>query len=217
MPNIGATGGSIPAGGTSGQVLNKNTGTDYDASWAAAAPGQPPWTGNRWYTKAGAVNTASGSTFPTAQGGIAFIPVYVPNPCTITTLGIYVPSTGFSYRFALYTDNPASASYGPTNMVGTQASGTAAAGSYLNAAVGWTIPSAAVYWIAFGYSANVTMFTWAPALTMYGVTPSPAAAAPTTHLYTTAYTYSSTLPASMASVAIQFGTGIEPLFGFKAT
>jgi hypothetical protein len=33
---LGASGGGIPSGGTSGQVLKKNSSTDYDVSWATS-------------------------------------------------------------------------------------------------------------------------------------------------------------------------------------
>lgn len=35
MPNIGSTGGAVPAGGAAGYALTKNTATDYDANWFA--------------------------------------------------------------------------------------------------------------------------------------------------------------------------------------
>ena len=56
----GGTGGGSPAGGTTGQVLTKNSGTDYDASWktldisattvSATPPTDPaPQSGDGWY------------------------------------------------------------------------------------------------------------------------------------------------------------------------
>lgn len=56
----GGTGGGAPAGGTTGQVLTKNSGKDYDASWAtldisattvsATPPTDPaPQSGDGWY------------------------------------------------------------------------------------------------------------------------------------------------------------------------
>lgn len=216
--------GIVPAGGASAAVLTKNTGTDYDYSWTATSSGgggggMVPWTASRWVTKPGNATGMGSSTFPPAIGGVAFIPLYIPNACTINTVGFY-GNTGATFRLALYTDNAASTSLGPTTMIGTQVSGSSNAALATTATVSWVVPSAGTYWLAFAYSSNTALNTWFPVASYYLGTAAGQNPVSTsgiyTCFYTTAYTYSSTLPASVASNAMTLGSAAEPVFSFRA-
>lgn len=66
----------LPAGGTTGQVLSKSSGTDYAVSWASVSSGQADspvvlkWTGSAYPTKPAGVNFAEyqGPTDPATLG-----------------------------------------------------------------------------------------------------------------------------------------------------
>lgn len=205
MPNIGSTGGAIPAGGTSGQVLSKNTSTDYDASWVAASAGggQMSWAGGRWFTTG--LDRVNAGPVALASAAVYFVPIYVPNACTISRVGQYVAATAASIKLGLYTDGGSSlASLGPSTQIGTQYAGALTVSAVNSMTVsGWVIPSAGLYWVYYTLSAS------APVECSYGTMPfhptasgsAPPGQSLYSYLQSTPYVYSSTVPASVGASA----------------
>lgn len=204
MPNIGSTGGAVPAGGAQNAVLTKKTATDYDVQWAAASGsggGGASWTGGRWFNPG--ANTAI-----IGQGGWAFannlclLPIYVPNACTISQIGLLSTAT-VTARTALYADSGSGVpSLGPGAMIGTQLSTTltgSATNSNSYAVTGWTIPSAGIYWWAFSVSAAGGMYSATynpPFFSTLGLSSG------SPYRYTPNYTYASTWPADLSTTLL---------------
>lgn len=220
----------VPAGGATGQVLAKASGTDYATGWATPASGggggQVPWSGGRWFTKPGPLYGATAfasSITPNASGGTVLFPHYIPNACTISQVAFYINTSTISFKLALYTDNSASTSTGPTTLIGTQASGGPSGPTTLvtQAVTGWTIPSAGLYWLAYCASGGAALSAWVPTMnfsTSMSTPPVQSSSTQNNYLFTTAFTSFSTLPASLASTAMTAANSSnEPVFSFKAS
>lgn len=95
--SLTGTGTGLPMGGTAGQILAKNTGTDQDVGWAAppvaSGGGQwpfviPPSSTARWYDNrfTCALNSTSVSV---PNGNVYYMPIYTSRTYQITGIGFY--------------------------------------------------------------------------------------------------------------------------------
>lgn len=93
--DTGAAGPGVPVGGTSGQVLTKNSATNYDTTWktpstggSSGSGGFPAWRADRLYIKPTPNNFAS-MTIPNSITTY-FFQGWIPNAITITRMSIYI-------------------------------------------------------------------------------------------------------------------------------
>jgi len=98
--------GAVPTSGSTGQVLAKNSGTNYDVAWVSPAQGYPPLpTGTAAYFKSPFPNS-TGTTGSFTQNQLYYCPVYISNTITVDRLSIACTSftTTASIRCGIYTD-----------------------------------------------------------------------------------------------------------------
>jgi hypothetical protein len=112
----GPAGPGVAAGGTAGQLLTKNSSTDYDTSWQSASgvvAGTAPSHFTLWRSNTG---TAGIYTDPVTSGGslqlsttLQGYPMRIPNACQLTQVHVNVTtaagSTSSTIQVWLYTDN----------------------------------------------------------------------------------------------------------------
>lgn len=103
----GADGQGVPTGGTAGQVLTKDSGTDFDTSWQDASGGGdailPPIQSNEWVLSYGMTNNSGLQSVP--QNILVCNRIYLPAG-SYDNLGCYVSSGGSAssvLRMGLYT------------------------------------------------------------------------------------------------------------------
>lgn len=106
----GTNGAGVPAGGTAGQILTKNTGTDYDSVWATSSASSPLKirTGSGyWHGRGGSVASigALGANYLRAM------PMFFDRACTATSMAIYISTAVASstVRLGIYADDGAGA------------------------------------------------------------------------------------------------------------
>lgn len=230
MPNIGSTGGGMPVGGTSGQVLSKNTGTDYDASWATNTANSlgsvVPWVSGRLYPSVNYFQNGASTGAWVNNTSMVLFPIRIPNACTIAQAGVFTNTTAMAVSFtvALYADSTSAASGGPAARL-TSGALASTGSNYWATTLNYTFTAAATVWVAVGLSATSSVIYMSgktnEGTTMFlgsftqNATLSPTA--PYTCRFTTAYNYS-TFPADMTSVATTLqASSFLPLVCFSIT
>lgn len=108
----------VPAGGAAGQVLAKNSGTDYDASWATGGSGgssssdtmfTPFYTSGWWYARrhgTWAMLDYAGNFANLPASTIYYVPMFIHKAVTINAVALPVgsaPTSGSSVRLGAYT------------------------------------------------------------------------------------------------------------------
>jgi hypothetical protein len=97
MPTIGVVGdaGNAPTGGLNGQVLVKNSATNFDSSWASpsAGPGSgnPIYVSGNYYTNALLTNTLA-TTSAIAADTVFYTPCWIGQAVTMDQVAIYCNS-----------------------------------------------------------------------------------------------------------------------------
>jgi hypothetical protein len=85
----GATGEGVPVGGTTGQVLAKNSGSNYDTAWQHLEPRAVPVnsTSGRYFgVPGGALTVSGGTTLSGSRPNSHYSPFVVRHPITISEL-----------------------------------------------------------------------------------------------------------------------------------
>ena len=82
----------VPTGGTAGEVLVKQSGTDYDAAWAAGQLSPTPTGTNRFIEFLGTVGFGGANNPP--QGTLNATAFYVPVASTLNRLSVSVTTAG---------------------------------------------------------------------------------------------------------------------------
>lgn len=227
--NTSASTVGIPAGGTAGQMLAKNTGNNFDASWKSVVSGG----GGNFPLWAGAGRLFCSPFQPSSQQNIAswgfstgylnFMAVQIPNPCTVT--GAYVwhgssASAASVVGIGLYADAPTAASGGPgVRLAQTTITESGAANTLYGSALSYTFTGPQLVWV--GYSSSSNPFLWCtynsnPVSMVLGTTAILAGSSATTApnlRYSGAYTYN-TMPADASTGSTAVYNGYNPLVFF---
>jgi hypothetical protein len=227
MPNIGSTGGAIPAGGIAGNVLTKNTGTDYDASWAASSAGSSGakiWIPGRTYptTPYRGTDISGSNQLTVYSNGLMFYLITVPNACTITSLSLYNGATAATTGnvCALYADSPSATSGGPGTRLVQGTFGTAAVNSPMVAPLGYTFSGPQNVWVMLAGTQNLYLWTtgntdtWITTVMVSNSLASGAAMQAANTPYNTKYTStftSTTVPADMSTTSTTTVSSYQPL------
>lgn len=139
----GPAGPGVPVGGVAGEVLVKQSATDYDADWEnipyKVAP--TPFGTNRFIQYIAPSNTFTAQ----AEGTINWFPFYVPVVCTVDQILIRINNAGTSgslMRLGLYT----SASHRPSTLILEGTVNTASSG---NKTLSFTAEPLAAGWYWF--------------------------------------------------------------------
>lgn len=159
----GAPGVGVPVGGTTGQVLTKNSATDYDTGWATPATGgggtggasAPTPSSGMWYPCKHAAQLATQSS----NFDVIFVRAInftVPVAVTITELMIHVTSpASINIQLVIYEVDPVKMS--PTGLpLAHAALISAAASGTLIAALNTPVALDPTKTYAMGYAADVT-------------------------------------------------------------
>lgn len=153
----------LPPGGTAGQALLKDTGTDYDVSWGAAGGGDaatpmpvlalPQAAGTYFSASIGAVNT---STIAQAANRLEFYPFIPARDLSIDELGVDVSTAVASSlaRVGIYSDNA-----GQPNALlrGTADLNCATTGAKAEVVTALALTKGTVYWLAVLASSTQTL------------------------------------------------------------
>lgn len=221
--------GLIPSGGTANQVLSKNTSTNYDVSWKTVGAGADgagqlfPWTAGRYHTVP--VRPTDIATNVTLVGASYtwFVPVMVPNACTITGVGISasaaIPNTTPLW-IGLFADSGSATSKGPAALLASgSASGTGATSLFVTLSCALSGPTP--IWVGYtsnAYSQTVYGFNNQAqirnTLNFYSGNIFGELSSNINVYYTSAYTYSSPFTGSAAGVPLNPSGNQPPLFAF---
>lgn len=141
MPNIGSTGGAVPAGGAQNAVLTKMSTADYDAQWVASGGGAGGGIGPILATGNWIANQLTPGTLVnwSSNNGSVYCPIYFPAAATVQKLAFTVNS------FASAASSTMALLSSTAGKPGTL---------YAAAPATQVVNSAAVY--TFTYSASVT-------------------------------------------------------------
>lgn len=155
----------LPAGGTTGQVLVKNSAANYDTGWqtpsgGAGAPGVhclvKPAAGEYL---SGALTALALSTGAAAANRMEFMPFIPAQDVTINELALEVTTlvAGSQMHVGIYADNGRKPDGGAL-IVGTVAAlSGAATGVVAQAIADTTLSSGTLYWLAINYSSTTTV------------------------------------------------------------
>lgn len=226
MPNIGSTGGAIPAGGTASQLLKKNSSTDYDVSWSTPVAGGGsaglwPWVSGRIYTQPGPMGSVTTQALSTA--GMYFMPVTIPNACTVDYVKFFLSasSTISGFYAGFYADAPAATSLGPAARFSGYASGSNSASTSLVIPVAAAFTGPTVAWLGMATATSCTLVAYNQAYVPMNIflgsqaigSVSPANASGQWAYYTSSSSYSS-ITTDATSLATSPSGGNTPVVGF---
>lgn len=161
----GATGPGVPTGGTAGQVLTKNSSTNYDTVWATDSGGGSgsagttgtslPWTTGLYYCAPTIATTLVSTTL--SINTMTGYPVRVPNACTLATLNVAPQSNNAAalQQFWIYNGTTT----GPTSMLYSTGEITGITTGWKSYSLGIALPAAQTIW--FLYRCNNATINWA--------------------------------------------------------
>lgn len=171
-PNSVSPSSFLPTGGTSGQLLTKNTSTNYDASWAAPvvpATGTPfiPWTTGRTFIQPAGHSYSTGASMPSAT--VTAFPIRVPNACTLDSISLNVTSTTGSAtcQLSLYADTAASGGYSHPGVRLATNSITVSGTGLATWPLSYTFTSAMTIWVVYSNSLTTSFSGTTAALTQH--------------------------------------------------
>jgi hypothetical protein len=148
--------GGLPTGGTSAQVLTKNSATNYDASWLPPVSGGGgaflTWTSGRVYTAPCNMGMVSASSPFTTN--MFFLPMRIPNACTLSQMGVYSQHAGYAFYLGIYTDaGGAVVSQGPgTRLTGGAGSTVASSTTWISTPL--TFAGATNVWVGCSFAST---------------------------------------------------------------
>lgn len=144
----------LPVGGSLGQVLTKQSGTDGDADWEDVPPGgTSPGVGMLIVPQAAAVSTTNSTT-----GRVTIVPIQVYGECSVNAFALdFQAASSAAHQVGLYPSNAngtPNVSSGP--IVSATWSGTSGTGwNYLSCTSTPLTPG--LYWIAFLKQDSISM------------------------------------------------------------
>ncbi len=150
----------LPVGGSTDQVLKKNSSSNYDVSWTTASAGGGnfnQWLPGRTYFSPSVLGSVGQlTTYQYPANTTLLWPIRVPNNCQLLNISIPVNASATLY-LGMFADNPNTSSGGPSTRLFTT-SGAMGGQSMFNTTPNLAI-TAQTIWMSICVSAASSLYT----------------------------------------------------------